>query len=84
MLIFGCRNLQRQKSKKKRKVHIYIYIYIYIYIFGCGPGGSVGIATAGWTVRDRIPVGKSLSARPDRPLGPTHPPVKWVQGLSRG
>jgi len=35
-----------------------------------GPGSSVGIATTGWTVQDRIPVGTSFSARPDRPCGP--------------
>ena len=35
-----------------------------------GPGSSVGIATTGWTVRDRIPVGTRFSARPDRPWGP--------------
>ena len=36
--------------------------------------------TTGWAVRDRIPVGTRFSARPDRPWGPTHPPVKWVLG----
>jgi len=36
-----------------------------------GPGGSVGIATMGSTVRDRIPVGTRFSARPDRPWGPS-------------
>jgi len=36
------------------------------------PGSSVGIATElpGWKVRDRIPVGTRISARPDRPWGP--------------
>ena len=44
-----------------------------------GPDSSVGIATDyGWTVRDRIPVGTRFSAHPDRPWGPTQPPVKWV------
>jgi hypothetical protein len=31
------------------------------------PGSSVGIATTGWTVRDRIPVGTRFSARPELP-----------------
>ena len=35
-----------------------------------GPGSSVGIATMGWTVRDRIPVGTRFSARSDRVWGP--------------
>jgi len=52
----------------------------------CGPGSSVGIATelrAGQS-GDRIPVGARFSARPDRPLGRTQPPVKWVPCLFRG
>jgi len=31
---------------------------------------SVQRLTTGWTVRDRIPVGTRLFARPDRPCGP--------------
>jgi len=34
-----------------------------------GPGSSVGIATKGWTVRDKISVGTRFSACPDRPWG---------------
>ena len=34
------------------------------------PGSSVGIATTGWTVRDRIPVGTRFFTRPNRPWGP--------------
>jgi len=34
------------------------------------PGSSVGIATMGWMVWDRIPVGTRFSSRPDRPWGP--------------
>jgi len=35
-----------------------------------GPGSSVSIATAyGLDGRDRVPVGTSFSARPDRPWG---------------
>ena len=34
---------------------------------------------------DRIPVGCEIfHTRPDRPLGPTQPPVQWVTGLSFG
>ena len=40
------------------------------HLISCGPGSSDGIATTGWTVRDRIPVGTRFSARPDRPWGP--------------
>jgi len=37
----------------------------------CGPRSSVGFSewATGWTDRDRIPVGKRFSARPDRPWG---------------
>ena len=38
--------------------------------FENGPGSSVGIATTGWMVQDRIPVGTRFSAHPDRPWGP--------------
>jgi len=34
------------------------------------PGSPVGIATMGWTVWDRIPVGTRFSAPPDWPWGP--------------
>jgi len=50
-----------------------------------GPGSSVGIATDYGLDRPRSnPVGDEIF-RPSRPaLGPTQPPVKCVQGLSRG
>jgi len=35
-----------------------------------GPGSSVSIATIGWTIRDRIPVGTTFSARLDWHWGP--------------
>jgi len=45
------------------------YVFAYLgNIFVCR-GCSVGIATTGWPVRDRIPVRTRLSARPDRPWG---------------
>ena len=57
----------------------YGYIYIYIY----GPGSSVGIAIDYGLDPDRIPVGTRFSTHPDRPWGPSYPPVKWVPGLFR-
>jgi len=35
-------------------------------IFFRGPGSLAGIATTGWTARNRIPVGTRFSARPNR------------------
>jgi hypothetical protein len=77
-------------------LHIYIYIYIciyihththihiYTYIYN-GPGSLVVIATDyGLDVPGSNPGGDEIF-RPSRPaLGPTQPPVKWIQGFSRG
>jgi len=56
----------------------------YAYAYICGPGSSVGIAI-NYGLDDPGPnPGEDEIFRPFRPaLGPTQPPVKWVQGLSR-
>jgi len=59
-----------------------IFFYIISY---SGPGSSVGIATGYRLGFPRSNSGADKIFRPSRPaLGPTHPPVKWVPGLSRG
>ena len=62
-----------------------VCVYIYIYIYQYGPGSSVGIATDyGLDGPGSNPGGDEIF-RPSRPaLELTHPPVKWVPGLSRG
>jgi hypothetical protein len=51
-----------------------------------GPGSSVGIATGygldGPGIESRLGQDFSHTSRPT--LGPIHPPVQWVPGLSRG
>ena len=45
--------------------------FILYYYCDVGPvTQSVQRLTTGWTARDRIPVGTTFSARPDRPWGP--------------
>jgi len=60
-------------------------INTYVYMCGSGPGSSVGIATDyGLDGPGSNPGGDDIF-RPSRPvLGPTHAPVQWVPGLSRG
>jgi len=51
----------------------------------CGPGSSVDIATDYGLDGPGSNPGKDEIFRPSRTaLGPTQPPVKWVQGLSLG
>jgi hypothetical protein len=61
-------------------------IYIYIYIYMGGAGRSVGTAADygldGPGIESRW--GRDFSHTPRTTLGPTQPPVQWVEGLSRG
>jgi len=58
---------------------------VYIYIVCVEVGSSVGIATDYGLDGPGSNPGGVENFRPSGPaLGPTQPPVKWVQGLSRG
>jgi len=61
-----------------------VTIYI-MYLCLSGPGSSVGLATDyGLDGPGSNPGGDEIF-RPSKPtLGPTQPPVHWVQSLSRG
>jgi len=51
--------------------YIYIYEHTHSYIYAGRVAHRVWRLTTGWTVRDRIPVGTSMLARPDRPWDPS-------------
>ena len=59
--------------------------YLLTYLLACGPGSSVGIATDYGLDGSGIESRWGEIFRPSRPaLGPTQPPLQWVQGLSPG
>ena len=46
---------------------------------------SVQLLATGWTVWGSYPGGgRNIAERSRLALGPTQPPIQWVQGLSRG
>ena len=68
-----------------RALHVCTHVHTHTHIYVCGPGRSVGIATDyGLEGPGSNPSGDEIFL-PSRPaLGPPHPPVQWVPGLSRG
>ena len=58
---------------------------IELYFIHYGPGNSVGITTDyGLDGPGSNPGGDEIFRLSRPTLGPTQPPAKWVQGLSRG
>ena len=64
-----------------------IYLAVCLKFYSCirGPGSSVGIATDyGLEGPGSKPGGEEIFRTYRPALGPTQPPIKWVQCLSRG
>ena len=73
---------------QRRKLLFYCWKYSFCLplVSSCGPGSSVGIATGYGLDGPRIESrwGRDFPHLSRPALGPTHPPVQWVPGLSRG